>query len=777
MAKPPGGKLPKVRAPRRGPGSLPTRQQILEFIAASPIPVGKREIAKAFKVGSADRVALKGLLKEIERSDPVERGPRRRLAPVGALPEIAVVEVTGIDPDGEPLVRLLGSDPAVPVPTIRLAAGRRGEENLGVGDRAIARLRRQQDGSYLAAVVRKIEPQGERVLGVFKAEPDGTGRIMPTDRRNKTTYRIRANEGLNAADGDLVLAEPLPVPRLGLPHAQVIERLGRMGDPKAISLIAIHQQGIPVGFPEAAIKEAEAAQPVALGSRTDLRDFPLVTIDGADARDFDDAVWAEPDSDPENAGGWHLLVAIADVSWYVRPGSALDRSARERGNSVYFPDRVVPMLPEALSNELCSLKPAVERACMAIHLWLDADGKKLRHQAVRGLMRSAARLTYEQVQAAMDGRPDETTGPLVEPVIRPLYGAYAALDKARRKRGTLELDLPERRVVLGSDGTVERIDRRERLDSHKLIEEFMIAANVAAAETLEKVHKPCMYRVHDAPDPEKLTALREFLEGLDIHALKLAKGQVVRPMHFNRILAAAEGRPEAAMINELVLRSQAQAMYAPENLGHFGLALQRYAHFTSPIRRYADLLVHRAMVAGLHLGEGGLEQVDPEDFAELGVDLSRLERRAAAAERSAVDRYLVAYMADQVGRILPGRVNGVTRFGLFVTLDDSGADGLIPISTLPADYYHHDEAAHRLVGQRSGRVYRLGDTVDVRLAEADPVAGGMTFQLIDGGDEERVSRKGMKLLRQPPPGAHRRSAGAGSGKPGRKKPGTAPRRR
>ncbi|GGF36684.1 ribonuclease R [Aliidongia dinghuensis] len=777
MAKPPGGKAPKTRVPHRVPGGLPTRQQIVEFIAQSPVPVGKREIAKAFKVGSADRVALKGLLKDIERSGPVERGPRRRLAPVGALPEIAVVEIAGIDAEGEPIVRLLGSDPSIPTPSIRLAPGRRGEETLGVRDRAVARFRRQEDGSYLAAVVRKVEPQGEHVLGVFKADADGAGRIVPTDRRNKTTYRIRANEGLGAADGDLVLAEPLPVPRLGLPHAQVIERLGRMSDPKAISLIAIHQQGIPVGFPEAAIKEAEAAKPVTLGSRTDLRDFPLVTIDGADARDFDDAVWAAPDDDPENPGGWHLLVAIADVSWYVRPGSALDRSARERGNSVYFPDRVVPMLPEALSNELCSLKPAVERACMAIHLWLDADGKKLRHKAVRGLMRSAARLTYEQVQAAIDGRPDDTTGPLVDPVIRPLYGAYAALDKARRKRGTLDLDIPERRVVLGPDGTVERIDQRERLDSHKLIEEFMIAANVAAAEILEKVHKPCMYRVHDAPDPEKLASLREFLEGLEIHGLQLAKGQVVRPTHFNRILAAAEGRPEAAMINELVLRSQAQAMYAPDNLGHFGLALKRYAHFTSPIRRYADLLVHRAMVAGLHLGDDGLDTVDPEAFAELGVDISRLEGRAATAERSAVDRYLVAYMAQHVGTILPGRVNGVTRFGLFVTLAESGADGLVPISSLPADYYHHDERAHRLVGQRSGRVYRLGDTVDVRLAEADPVAGGLTFQLIDGGGEDRVSRKGQRLLRTPPKDAGRKFDGQKFDRPGRKRPGTAPGRR
>jgi ribonuclease R len=770
VTKPPH--LKPSRTARRGPGTLPTRQQIIDFIASSPSPVGKREIAKAFKVGSADRVALKGLLKEIERSGPVERGHHRRLAPVGALPEVAVIEIARIDAEGEPVLRLLGSDPELSAPAIHLAAGRRGVESLGLGERAVARLRRLEDGDYAAAIIRKVEPQGERVLGVFKRQPDGDGRIVPTDRRTKSTYRVRANEALNALDGDLVLAEPLPVPRLGLPHAQVIERLGSMDDPKAISLVAIHEQGIPVGFPDAALREAEAARPVTLGTRTDLRDFPLVTIDGADARDFDDAVWAEPDADPANEGGWHILVAIADVSWYVRPGNPLDRAAEERGNSVYFPDRVVPMLPEALSNELCSLKPAVERACMAIHIWLDTDGRKKRHHVVRGLMRSAARLTYEQVQAAIDGRSDETTGPLVEPVLRPLYGAYAALDKARHKRGTLELDLPERRVVLGADGSVERIDHRERLDSHKLIEEFMIAANVAAAETLEKVRRPCMYRVHDAPDPEKLAALREFLESLDIHALKLAKGQVVRPTHFNRVLAAAAERPEAAMINELVLRSQAQAMYAPDNLGHFGLALQRYAHFTSPIRRYADLLVHRALVAGLGLGEGGLDPVDPERFAELGADLSRLERRAAAAERSATDRYLVAYMAHHVGTIFPGRINGVTRFGLFVTLAESGADGLIPISTLPADYYHYQEVAHRLVGERSGRVYRLGDTVDVRVAEADPVAGGLTFQLIDGGGEDRVSRRGQKLLRKPPPGA-----GRSFDKRGRKKPGTAPGRR
>ncbi|HVJ50852.1 MAG TPA: ribonuclease R [Aliidongia sp.] len=709
--------------PRR-PNGLPSRQEIVEFIAASPFPVGKREIAKAFKVKPADRVALKGLLKDIERSGPVERTQRRRLAPAGALPEVAVVELYEIDAGGDAWCRPLGDMPDPP--RIRLDKGA-----LGLNERAVVRLSRLEGGQYSAALIRKLEPQGDRVLGVFTAGRDGGGRLTPTDRKHKTIYTVRPTEAMGCQDGELVLAAALPLPRLGLPHAQIVERLGKIGDPGSISLVAIHTQGIPTGFSAEAIAEAEAAKPVTLGTRTDLRQIPLVTIDGADARDFDDAVWAEPDADPDNPGGWHILVAIADVSWYVRPGSPLDRAAAERGNSVYFPDRVVPMLPEALSNELCSLKPEVERACLAIHMWLDADGTKLRHEVVRGLMRSAARFTYEQVQEMMDGPP----GALRDLLVVPLYGAYQALDRARRKRGTLELDLPERKVVLAPDGTVASIERRLRLDSHKLIEEFMIAANVAAAETLEKVKRPCMYRVHDVPDPDKLDALREFLDGIGIHGLKLSKGQAVKPHHFGQILSAAVGRPEAPLINELVLRSQAQAVYSPENLGHFGLALRRYAHFTSPIRRYADLLVHRALVAGLKLGEGGLDPIAPEDFAELGAHISRTERRAALAERMAVDRYTIAFMQSHVGASFPGRINGVARFGLFVTLDDTGADGLVPIGSLPGDYYHHDANQHCLIGQRTRRTFTLGDRVEVKLVEADPIAGGMVFALLhaEGG--------------------------------------------
>ena len=445
-------------------------------------------------------------------------------------------------------------------------------------------------------------------------------------------------------------------------------------------------------------------------------------------------MWAEPDPHPDNPGGWHLLVAIADVAHYVGPGSPLDREAFRRGNSCYFPDRVVPMLPEALSNGVCSLKPGEPRACIAAHLWIDGDGHLIRHRFVRGLMRSAARLTYEQVQAARNGEPDDRTGPLLDPIIAPLYGAFAALSKARDRRGTLDLDVPERVVHLDEDGAVQAIGVRPRFDSHRLIEEFMIAANVAAAQALGRRNHPCLYRVHDQPSPAKLEALRQYLEPL---GYRLAKGQVPQPRVFTQILVQAADRPEAETINQMILRSQAQAVYSPGNIGHFGLALAHYAHFTSPIRRYADLTVHRALIRVLGLGAGGADDGEIARLEEIGEHISYTERRAAAAERDALDRYVAGFLEDQVGGIFQGTISGVTRFGLFVTLKDSGADGLVPIASLPDDYYQHDERGHRLVGERWGRSYRLGDAVRVRLVEADALTGSTLLHLLDpdgGGD-------------------------------------------
>jgi ribonuclease R len=566
-------------------------------------------------------------------------------------------------------------------------------------------------------------------VAVFRAEAGG-GRLEPTDRKIRTEFSVAPHDAGGAKDGELVLAEASSRRRLGLPQARVVERLGPMDAPRAASLIAIYARDIPTEFPEAAVAQARDARPAPMGEREDLRPLPLVTIDGEDARDFDDAVFAEPDDDPKNPGGFHLIVAIADVAWYVRPKDALDQAAHDRGNSVYFPDRVVPMLPERLSNDLCSLRPNEDRPVLAVHIWIDAHGHKLRHRFVRAMMHSAARLTYDQAQNSVDGRPNAAPEALRKPVIEPLYAAYHALARARHKRGTLELDLEERKVTIDDQGRIQSIVPRARYDSHKLIEEFMILANVCAAESLEERRLPCMYRVHEEPDPTKLESLREVLDGL---GYRLARGQVLQPKHFNRILEWAADSPYRHLVNDLVLRSQSMAVYSPDNKGHFGLALTRYAHFTSPIRRYSDLLVHRALITGFKFGEGGLFDAGAVDFHEIGDHISLTERRAAAAERDALNRYVVAWLKDRVGAQFTGRISGVVKFGLFVALDGLGADGLVPIRSLPGDFYNHDPVRHRLVGQRSNRVYTLGEPVEVRLVEAQPVSGGLTFELVGGG--------------------------------------------
>ena len=738
----------------RSPGSFPDKDTVLSFIRSSATPVGKREIARAFKLsGSADREKLKELLKDLEADGAVERGRNKRVAPPQSLPEIAVLEVTGADPDGEVTARPITWTGEGNPPRIFLMPERKGHPTLGTGDRVLAKLSRINDRLYEARTIRRLDGTVGRVLGVYYPATDG-GRIVPTDKRNKTELLVLPGNRNDAEPGELVLADLLPAARLGLPQARVAERLGHTAEPRAVSLIAIHTHGLPTDFPPAALREATHAAVVpSLTGRTDLRDLPLVTIDGADARDFDDAVWAEPDPDPANQGGWHLLVAIADVAYYVRPNSALDRAAYERGNSVYFPDRVVPMLPEALSNDLCSLRPGEDRACFAVHLWIDRHGVLQRHRFVRGLMRSAARLTYEQAQAARDGAPDEVTAPLLETVIAPLYGAYAALWAARQRRGTLELDLPERRVRLDERGRVAEIAPRERLDSHRLIEEFMICANVAAADSLERANMPGLFRVHDQPSLDKQETLREFLTGIGYTLPRVPR---LTPAHFTAILDRAAGTPESQLVSEVILRSQSQAEYSPENIGHFGLSLDRYAHFTSPIRRYADLIVHRALIRAHGLGPGGLDDAAMAGLTDIGEHISMTERRAATAERDAMDRFTAAFLSDRVGALFTGRISGVTRFGLFIRLDESGADGLIPASTLPDDQYEHDERAHALVGKRTGRTYRLGAAVEVVLIEADPLTGSTLFALprADGnfvGDTDHPLQSGH--LDTPPQGA------------------------
>jgi ribonuclease R len=724
--------------PRKRPGTDTQpldKARVLEALAKEP-QGSKRDLARALRTTGSERIALKRILKELESEGAVERSARRRYAPAAGLPEVAVLEITGQDPDGELLAKPQRWEHAEPPPKILIVPGRGTEAGpaFGVGERVLARLSRTDEG-YDARVIKRIGAGVHRVLGVYR-EHAGHGRIEPIDRKTRHEFVVDRHDKGGAGSNELVLVEPLAGRSSGLPRARVIERLGSMSEPRAISLIAIHEHGIPTEFPREALAEAESAEPARLHGRTDLRGVPLVTIDPEDARDHDDAVWAGRDPDPTNKGGHLVMVAIADVAHYVRPGSALDREALKRGNSAYFPDRVVPMLPERLSADLCSLRENEDRPCLAVRMIFDANGKKRRHEFVRGVMRSAARLTYAEAQRAFDGKSDGARGDIAARALAPLWNAYRALADARDRRAPLDLDLPERRVVLGADGHVASIAFRERLESMRLIEEFMVQANVAAAERLEQARMPLIYRVHERPSQEKLSAFADYLRSI---GLSFAKGQVIKPQTFNRILAAAKGGPHAEVLNDVVLRTQAQAIYDTQNIGHFGLNLQRYAHFTSPIRRYADLVVHRALIRGLKSGDDGISDGEMGKLAE---HISMCERRAMAAERDSTDRYVAAFMEDRVGAVFVARITGVTRFGLFVRLKETGADGLIPIRTIGAEFFRHDERRHALVGDRSGTAYTLGNAVTVLLREAAPLTGGLRFELVENAQNAIRPRHG-----------------------------------
>jgi ribonuclease R len=715
---------------------------VLSFIRDAEGPVGKREIAHAFGLTGADKIGLKALLKELQAEGAVDRAASRRVSTVPVLPVVGVIEITSQDKDGDLFARPVtwpydAPPPAIlviqPRPPRGMARRQTRRLTVGVGDRVLAKLSPAGDDAYEARPLKLVAAAPLRLIGVYEAR-DGSGRLRPVDKKYRHEVTIAAEDSAGAHAGELVAAEIFDAQRYGPQRGRVVERLGPLTDPRtsarSLSLIAIHSHGLPHLFSEEALRLADHAGPAPLGERADLRDIPLVTIDGEDARDFDDAVWAEPDRDPANPGGWHLLVAIADVAWYVREGDDLDRAAEERGNSVYFPDRVVPMLPEALSNGWCSLKPGEDRPCLAAHMWIGPRGRLLHHRVVRGLMRSAARLTYTQVQTARDGHPDPACRPLMDTVIAPLYGAYAALDETRRQRGTLDLDLIERKIVVDRQGLVCDVVPRERYASHKLIEEFMIAANVAAAETIATSSYPTVYRVHEPPDPERVVALKEALTTLD---LRLPHGGGVKPADFNRVLTAVHGGPHEHLVNTLVLRTQSQAVYSPDNRGHFGLGLRKYVHFTSPIRRYSDLLVHRGLIAACRLGDGGWHAGRNPDLTPVSEHISYTERRAAMAERQTVDRFTASYLADRVGAVFRGRVSGVSRFGVFVALDETGADGILPMRHLPADFYDLDDRNHTVTGRRHGLRLRVGDRISVTLSETNEIAGSIVFAYDDKG--------------------------------------------
>lgn len=730
---------------------LPTKEQVLTWINDNPGKSAKRDVARAFGIKGNDRIELKRILKELTADGDIEK-KKRTFAGAGELPPVSVLLVLPPDASGDLMAKPLEWDGEGDGPRI-LIMSKKDDPALGANDQILARLSSSADPDfkYEARLIRRIGSGPQRVLGIYRVGSEG-GRLVPVDKKADREFIIPGGETGGAKDGELVEAEQIGKQRhAGLAQARIVERLGDPMAPRSISLIAIHQHGIPDHFPDDVVAEAEAAKPVPLGKRTDLRDLPLFTIDPSDARDHDDAICAIPDEDPKNEGGHIVWVAIADVAHYVRSGSELDREARKRGNSSYFPDRVVPMLPDALSGDLCSLHEGVDRACLAVRIVLNSAGRRLHHEFHRGLMRSPASLSYEQAQAASEGRYDSATEPLAGP-ITDLFAAYTSATKARNERQPLNLDLPERQIVLSDEGVVTSVAFRDRFDAHKLVEEFMVTANVCAAETLEHKQRPLLYRVHEEPSPEKLEALRETADSV---GLQLPKGQVLKTAHLNKLLNAAAGTEDAEVINLTVLRSMTQAYYGTVNFGHFGLNLKRYAHFTSPIRRYADLMVHRALISAHGWGDDGLRPDDVDTLKETGEWISQTERRSMLAERDTTDRYLAAFLSERVGNEFSGRVSGIARFGLFVKLDGTGADGMIPLSSLGREYWVYNHEAKSLTGDRSGRVISVGMPATVRLAEAAPITGGLLLEMIEvdgkplpkGDSGRRISSKKRKFVK------------------------------
>jgi ribonuclease R len=741
-------------------GGLPSREQVLDFIQSSDEPAGKREIARAFGLKGQDKIALKQLLRDMGDEGMIDSAPGRAFHRMGGVPKVTVLRVVDIDDSGRAFAVPERWEAEGAPPRLRVMERKGRGPALGVGDRILARTE-EGKGGWTAHPMKKLMKGSELVLGVVHRE--GTSLwLRPVEKKERRELPI-ADPG-EAQPGDLVLAEKVGrPPRLA---ARVDTILGDPFAPRSFSLIAIHKHGIPHSFPDGVIEEAERVARLDLGAREDLTHIPIVAIDPADARDHDDAIWAEKDDDPANPGGWRAIVAIADVSFYVRPGAALDKEARKRGNSVYFPDRVVPMLPETLSADICSLKQGEDRAAMVCHLRIAKDGALKSWRFARARVRIAANIAYEDAQAAIDGEEErvelssspcsmpEISSPVLDS-LKSLWACWRALHAAREKRGPLELDLPERRVTLDEKGRILSVAPRERLDAHKLVEDYMIAANVAAAKALEAKKASVMYRVHEPPGREKLVALRDYLKTFGI---EFALGQVVRPATFNNIIERArsmtrgtkgEGATEGAdeedtailpQIMEQILRTQTQAYYGPQNHGHFGLALGSYAHFTSPIRRYADLVVHRSMVRAYGLGDGGLTDQEAAAMEVTGELISDLERRAMVAERETMDRYVAAFLSERVGALVPCRITGVQPFGFFAAVEDLGGDGLVPAATLGREYFRYDEASQSLIGEESGTTFALGQRLTLRLAEANPVSGGLRFELPDaagGGSRPR----------------------------------------
>ena len=718
---------------------LPTKKQILDWIKDNPKKSSKREIAKAFRIKGSMRVELKQVLIELTLSGEIDKNKKSFKNP-NQLPSVCILQMMASTSDGDLFARPVDWKGDVPEPIV-LMVFRSSDPALAYGDRVLAKVSIVHDEQYQyeGRIIRVLKKTPKNTLGIYKETSEG-GRILSIEKSGRE-WGVKLSDALGAKDGELVEAEQLKGHRAsGLNAARVINIVGDPSGPKAVSLIAIHQHGIPHQFPEDVLNESENSNFSVDAKREDLTKIPFVTIDPSDARDHDDAVYSHPDKDPSNIGGHVLWVAIADVAHFVKPGSALDKEARKRGNSTYFADRVVPMLPDRLSGDLCSIHEGIERPCLAVCMTIDKSGKKLKQTFHRAKIKSVASLNYEEVQKSVEGTVNEKVKPHFKNVIKPLYESYLCLKKSKDVRQPLDLDLPERKVELFKNGRVKAVVLKERFDSHRLIEEFMILANVAAAEELSKARSEFLYRVHEEPTPEKLNALREVAQSAGFN---LAKGQVLQTSHLNDLLTKSKQSDLSELISMTTLRSMSQAYYSRENFGHFGLALKKYAHFTSPIRRYSDLITHRALISSLGLGCGGLNEMDSEKLEVTAKHISDTERRSMVAERDTTDRYLASYLSEKVGNEFEGKISGVAKFGFFVRLNESGAEGIVPVRTLGTDFYYYDDRTNTLRGSETGLIIGLGQRATVRLKEVDPIAGGIAFDAlnIDGEKIPNIQKK------------------------------------
>ena len=718
---------------------LPTKKQIQDWIKDNPKKSSKREIAKAFGIKGSMRVELKQVLKELTLSGEIDKNKKSFKKP-NQLPSVCILQMMASTSDGDLFARPVDWKGDEPEPIV-LMVFRASDPALAYGDRVLSKVSIVHDEQYQyeGRIIRVLKKTPKNTLGIYKETSEG-GRILPIEKSGRE-WSVKLSDALDAKDGELVEAEQIKGPRAsGLHAARVINIVGDPSGPKAVSLIAIHQHGIPHQFPEDVLNESENSNFSVDAKREDLTKIPFVTIDPSDARDHDDAVYSHPDKDPSNIGGHVLWVAIADVAHFVKPGSALDEEARKRGNSTYFADRVVPMLPDRLSGDLCSIHEGIERPCLAVCITIDKSGKKLKQTFHRANIKSVASLNYEEVQKSVEGTVNEKVKPHFENVIKPLYECYFCLKKSKDFRQPLDLDLPERKVELFKNGRVKAVVLKERFDSHRLIEEFMILANVAAAEELSKARSEFLYRVHEEPTPEKLNALREVAQSAGFN---LAKGQVLQTSHLNDLLTKSKQSDLSELISMTTLRSMSQAYYSRENFGHFGLALKKYAHFTSPIRRYSDLITHRALISSLGLGCDGLKEMDSEKLEGTAKHISDTERRSMVAERDTTDRYLASYLSEKVGNEFEGKISGVAKFGFFVRLNESGAEGIVPVRTLGTDFYYYDDRTNTLRGSETGLIIGLGQRATVRLKEVDPIAGGIAFDAlnIDGEKIPNIQKK------------------------------------